>query len=88
MIVLHASCPLKNIDRIYIINWGHTLFEDVFLRVQWGRRTNKKLCEKTYFFETINQLERTLKSILRKRFTSYKRLGVSYRLIKNEGIKL
>lgn len=79
--MLHAYNPDKNIDRVYMIQWGRTLFEEVFLNVQWGRRSNKKLCTKTYYYKDINELSKELKRILHKRFTSYKRLGVNYQLI-------
>lgn len=76
-IKFHAYNPERNIDRIYEIHFGKTLFGQYAMFVAWGRRSHKARY-KDYIFDTKAELEKFTSKIVRKRLNATKRLGVNY----------
>ena len=82
MVSLHlqACSPAKNIFRSYSIWLGQDLFGDWRVSVTYGR-IRARGTQKAYVFSSREDALKKLTAILRKRSSSYKRLGCSYKLV-------
>ena len=83
-ITMRASLPEKNLDRDYSIVVQKGLFSLWVVNVFYGKwgTTCRKL---QYSFETQEQGQKFIKKTLRKRLTSYKRIGCSYQPVNTNG---
>jgi predicted DNA-binding WGR domain protein len=76
-IKLKAQNLEKNIDRVYDIFVGKTLFGGYYVLTAWGRR-GKKMRIKDYLFDTEDHALKFKNTIIKRRLTAQKRIGIAY----------
>lgn len=77
---LQARSPERNTSRAYSLWLGQDLFGNWVIQVIYGRIGSKGIT-KVYVFPSREEVYQRLKLILRRRASSQKRLGCSYKLV-------
>ena len=83
---LEAVCEPKNIYRFYEIYLTRDLFNRCCVMTSFGRLATHGT-QKSYSFETQEDLDKKLQQILLKRLKSEKRIGVGYGFMLNDSEK-
>jgi predicted DNA-binding WGR domain protein len=77
---LQARFPEKNIFRAYSLWIGQDLLGDWVLQITYGR-IGSKGTTKTYLCASKEDALHKVKTILKRRQSSYKRIGCDYKLV-------
>lgn len=77
---LQAINPPQNIFRYYTLEAGQNLFGEWIIRTQFGRISTKGTV-KSYVCDNKEACLKICATILNKRFSSTKRIGVAYKIV-------
>jgi hypothetical protein len=78
-IYLEAINPMAGNYRAYSLSFGKDLLNEWIVQIQFGR-IGRRGTIKNYSFNEFDKAVNLIKSILKKRFSSVKRIGCDYKI--------
>ena len=80
-LILRAIKPETNVNRVYEICVDRGLFNSWLVIIAYGRY-GRGACQKIHSFFTMEDAKKFVQKTLKKRFSSQKRIGCYYKIVK------
>jgi hypothetical protein len=86
-ITLRAKLPESNLDREYAILVHNAMFNLITVQLFYGKWGAKGGTRRQYSFDSPEEAKKFIKKKLSKRYSSFKRIGCSYKINDTSGAK-